>query len=150
MARSVRSIVAVLVGAAAAIAVVSASDALVGALWPLAPGTDLHDPAQLQRAMGAMPAAAFVALVIGWAVAAAVGATVATRIAAPTETGAPRRRPGVIVTALLLAGTAANLVSIPHPWWVWAAALVAIPTAGWLATQVAAPGAARLSGAASA
>jgi hypothetical protein len=74
-----------------------------------------------------------IVLLLGWVTAAAAGAFVATRLSPGWG-----RTPGLIVTALLLVATIANLVAIPHPPWIWAGAIILIPAAGWLATRAAA------------
>ena len=127
-----RSILAVLLGIVVGMLVVMAGDALVGRLFPLAPGVDPNDPTSLAQAIAAMPIAALLMLLVGWVTAAAVGAGVAARLA--------RRAPvphGLIVAAIILAATVANLILIPHPTWMLPAACVLIPVAGWVGVRLA-------------
>lgn len=127
-----RRVLAVVAGAAISILVVMLSDGLVASLHPLPEGTDLSDPEAMRAAIGDLPVTAMLLLVLGWAVATAAGAYLAVRMTPD------RWRPaGWIVTALLLLATVANLAMLPHPVWMWPAALVLIPLAGWLAIRAA-------------
>lgn len=121
-----RNVLAVGLGAVAAIVVVTASDALVASRWPLPAGADSNDPAQLRVAMAALPVAAFLVMLVGWLLAVSVGALVATRLSADG-----RKRHGLIITILFLLATIVNLVSIPHPVWLSVIAVVLIPLVGW-------------------
>lgn len=123
----VRSLLAVLAGVVASVAVVVAGDALAGQVYAVPAGTG---PAEMREAIRAMPAGAFALLLAGWVAASAVGAFLAARLA--------RRQPvahGLVVAFVLLASTVANLWLLPHPAWVWAGALVGIPLAGWAASR---------------
>jgi hypothetical protein len=72
-------------------------------------------------------------LVAGWALAAAVGSFITARLASHA-----RVIHGLIVALFVLVATIANLVKIPHPGWMWPAAIVLIPLAGWAASRLAA------------
>ena len=128
---TIRSALVLLAGVAAAVLVVVLVDTLVGSMYPLPEGTDLNDPASMSAAVAAMPTAAFALLLGGWVVAAAVGAYLSARLA--------RRSPalhGLIVAIFVLMATVANLAAIPHPMWLWPAAIILIPAAGWAATRM--------------
>ncbi|HEU4747327.1 MAG TPA: hypothetical protein VFS56_02415 [Gemmatimonadaceae bacterium] len=77
---------------------------------------------------------AFVLLLAGWVLAAAAGAYVAARLA--TRSAAMH---GLIVAGFDLVATVANLAAIPHPAWLWPAAIVLIPLAGWIAARLVRP-----------
>ena len=131
MNSTIRSALVLLAGVVAAVLVVVLVDTLVGSMYPLPDGTDLNDPASMRAAIAAMPAAAFALLLGGWVVAAAAGAYLAARLA--------RRSPalhGLIVAIFVLVATIANLAAIPHPMWLWPAAIILIPAAGWAATRM--------------
>lgn len=128
-----RRVLAVLIGAAVALAVVSLGDFVAGRMWSPSPDTDLSTAGGLSAAMASIPTRALMVLVFGWVAAAAAGAFVATRLS-PGRGQAS----GLIVTALLLVATIVNLLSIPHPVWVWVAAIMLMPAAGWLAARAAA------------
>lgn len=130
----VRSIMVVLAGLVASIVVVSGTDAIVSGLYPLPPGTDATDREALRQAAAALPVSAFVILLVGWSLASLAGSFVGARWAgrAPVAHGA-------LVALILLAATVANLVAIPHPIWMWPAALILIPVAGWAGVRLALP-----------
>ncbi len=128
---TIRSALVLLAGVVAAVLVVVLTDTLVGSTYPLPEGTDLNDRASMRAAVAAMPTGAFALLLGGWVVAAAAGAYLAARLA--------RRSPalhGLIVAIFVLVATVANLVAIPHPMWLWPAAIILIPAAGWAAAKL--------------
>ena len=128
-----RNVVAVMIGAVVAIAVVSISDLVVGSIYPMPAGTDMRDAESMSAAIAALPATAMVLLLVGWALAAGIGAFVAVRISAGHRMGF-----GLGVAALLLLATIANLAALPHPVWMWPGALVLIPLLGWGGARAAA------------
>jgi hypothetical protein len=130
MSPLLRGVLAVLAGAAVAILVVSLADLLVGRIYPLPPGTDMRDAASMAAAIAAMPVAALLLLLAGWAAAAAAGAFVGVRMTAGRYVWI-----GLIVTGLFLVATISNLAALPHPVWMWPAALVLIPLCGWLGAR---------------
>jgi hypothetical protein len=94
-------------------------------LWPLPPAVRLDDRAALAQHISKLPAAAFVAIALAWAVAPFVAAFVAALIV--------RRRlfgHALALGLVFLAMDAINLWSIPSPWWLNAAGiLLPIPAA---------------------
>jgi hypothetical protein len=131
MPATIRSALVLLAGVVAAVVVVMLMDGIVGRIYPLAPGIDLRNPENMRQAIAALPAAAFVLLVVGWALAAGVGAYIAARFATHA-----RATHGLIVALFVLVATASNLARIPHPVWMWPAAIILIPLAGWTATSL--------------
>jgi hypothetical protein len=129
MPTTIRSALVLLAGVVASVVVVMLMDAIVGRIYPLAPGTDLRNPDSMRQAIAALPAAAFMLLVVGWALAAGVGAYIAARFATNA-----RATHGLIVALFVLVATLSNLARIPHPVWMWPAAIILIPLAGWAAT----------------
>lgn len=130
MSPGVRRVLAVVAGAVVAVAVVSLSDGLVGRAYPLPEGTDMRDAESMRAAFAAMPLPAMLLLLAGWALAAGIGAFVAVRLTADRRIGA-----GLIVTVILLLATLANLAALPHPVWMWPAAIVLVPLVGWLGAR---------------
>jgi hypothetical protein len=128
---TIRSALVLLAGVVLAVLVVVLFDTLVGMLYPLPPGTDMNDEESMRKAVAAMPRSAFVVLLIGWIVAAGAGAYLAARLATQNVT-----EHGMIVAGFVLLATVANLAAIPHPTWLWPAAIALIPAAGWLATRL--------------
>lgn len=121
MPSGLRRVMAVVAGALVATGLVMLGDAVAGRMWT--PGT------------GEPPATVLLVLVLGWGVAAAAGAAVATLL---SEGRTPRA--GRIVTLAVLAGTVMNLMRVPHPSWVWVAALLLVPAGGLLLTRALARG----------
>ena len=128
-----RRVAAVVIGLVVAMLVVAGVDAIVGRTWPLPLGTDVKNAESMRAAMAAMPLAALCTMVLGWTVAAAFGAFTAVR-----KSPAHEARSGYIVTALFFAATIGNLLSLPHPAWMFAAAVICVPLAGLAGTRAAA------------
>ena len=98
-------------------------------------GLDLRDPQALAAHIAAAPLSAM--LVVGWALAAFVGAWVAARIARH------RRAAALVIGLLVLAGVIANIAMIPHPLWMTVAGLALPLPLAWLAARIASPRVAR-------
>jgi hypothetical protein len=135
MSPLLRRVLAGVVGAVSAVAIVSLSDALVTRAYPLPAGTDTGNSESLAAAIQGMPSAALLLMVAGWGLAAGVGAFVAVRLSAERRTGI-----GFIVAGILLLATIANLAMLPHPRWMWVAALVVVPLLGWLGARAGSAG----------
>lgn len=131
MQPTIRSALVLLAGVIVAVIVVVLMDGLVGRVYAFPAGTDLNDPESMRRAVAALPIAAFVLLVVGWALAAGAGAYVAARFAAHASAAH-----GLIVALFVLVATVANLAKIPHPAWLWLATIILVPAAGWTATRL--------------
>lgn len=127
----IRSALVLLAGVVAAVVVVVLMDTVVASLYPLPAGTEPSNPESFRQAVAGLPAAAFLLLVAGWALAAAAGSFLAARLA--THAHAIH---GLIVALFVLVATVANLARIPHPVWMWPAAIILIPAAGWAATKL--------------
>jgi len=100
-------------------------------------GLDLRDPQALAAHIAAAPLSAMLVVVVGWALAAFVGAWVAARIARH------RRAAALVIGLLVLAGVIANIAMIPHPLWMTVAGLVLPLPLAWLAARIASPRVAR-------
>jgi hypothetical protein len=125
-----RNVLAVVAGAVCAFAVVVLTDLLAAQLYPLPHGLDTSDREAARAAVASVPTGVLLVVVSGWALAAGIGAFCAVRASA-TRTPTP----GLIVAAILLLATIANLAMIPHPAWMWPAAVVLIPVLGWLGVR---------------
>ena len=130
MAPTIRSALVLLGGVVAAVFVVILMDTLVGNIYSLPAGTDPNNPDSLRQAVAALPVPAFLILVAGWVLAAAVGSYLAARLATHA-----RLVHGMIVALFVLVATIANLAKIPHPFWLWPATIILIPAAGWAAAK---------------
>jgi len=100
-------------------------------------GFDLRDPQALAAHIAAAPLSAMLVVVVGWALAAFVGAWVAARIARH------RRAAALVIGLLVLAGVIANIAMIPHPLWMTVAGLALPLPLAWLAARIASPRVAR-------
>ncbi len=127
----IRSALVLLAGVIAAVLVVVLMDRVVASIYPLPAGIDLNNPESMRQAVAALPVAALLLLVVGWALAAGAGSYLAARLA----TYAPATH-GLIVALFVLVATVANLAMIPHPVWLWPATIILIPAAGWAATRL--------------
>jgi hypothetical protein len=106
-------------------------DGVVISIYPLPPGTDMGDPESLRQGIASLPVAAFLLLVAGWAIAAGAGSYLAARLARQSAA-----MHGLIVTLFVLVATIANMARIPHPIWMWPAAIILITGAGWAAARL--------------
>lgn len=127
----IRSALVLFGGVVIAVMVVILMDALVGRIYPLPPGVDTRDEESLRQVIAGLPIGAFVLLLTGWILAAATGSYFATRLATQA-----RATHGLIVSIFVLVATIANLAAIPHPIWMWPAAIILIPAAGWVAARL--------------
>jgi len=114
-----RKIGATLAGIVLAFAVIVIVEMVGNALYPLPPGVDPRNPESLARAMRNVPAAALAVVVIGWTAGALAGSWLAARIARSVW-------PAVIVGALVVCGAVANMLTIPHPLWMWITSIVLV------------------------
>ena len=131
MQPTVRSALVLLAGVVVAVIVVSIGDAVAGSIYSLPAGVDRSNPESMRQAVAGLPTAAFMLLLAGWVLAAAVGSYVAARNA-----NHARAIHGLIVAVFVLVATVSNLAAIPHPLWLWPAVIILIPAAGWLATRL--------------
>ena len=130
MSPILRRVLAGFVGTVAALVVVSLSDALVARMYPWPAGTDMRNAESFAAAIEAVPLPGLLLMVIGWGVAAGIGAFVAVRLSVERTTTV-----GFVVAGLLLLATVANLAMLPHPRWMWIAPLLVVPLLGWLGAR---------------
>lgn len=100
-------------------------------LYPLPTGIDYSDRNAIAAAIGSLPLGALMIVVVAWALGALAGACTAVYVGR-------HRVLGILVGVVLLAGAVGNLLAIPHPGWMWIAALVAISAATLGGTRMAA------------
>lgn len=112
-----RKILSIILGALVAMLIVSA----VGYLYPV-PELESDDPAALAAVVGSMAPTAKILVAGGWFVGALAGAWLALRIS-------DWRMAAWIVTLVVLVGSIVNIVSLPHPLWMQACAVL-LPIAG--------------------
>ncbi len=127
---TVKIVMGAVAGLIAAFACIAAFEFLDQALYPLPPGFNIDDPAQMRRLMTIMPTPAIALVALGWFAGALRGGYLADRIGR-------RALPGWIVAALILVAAVANMAMIPHPAWMWAAGIILPVVAAWLAQRLA-------------
>jgi hypothetical protein len=127
-----RVIVGVVTGIIVSFIIVAAVEICSIKIFPLPPGTNMMDPASVKAAMASVPDGARVLVVVGWFFGALVGTFLTVKISRSAAQG-------VIVGAILLTMAILNMLSLPHPAWMWAAAIVAYVVATWLGTKLGAP-----------
>lgn len=128
-----RSIFAVLAGLFVAVITLSLFEYVSTLIFPLPPGVDPSDAEALRSVAGEIPTAAFLIILLGWSVAAFVGAWLAGRLA-----GRAPFLHGAIEAALLLTAGITNLFALPHPIWVWALGIAAFVGFGFAGARAAA------------
>lgn len=125
----VRTLLATGAGLVAMLVVVVVFEAIGHAVFPAAPGIDLDDPAQVRSAMTLLPPGALFMVLLGWASGAATGAWLGARLAREHRFAA-----AMSVGLVMLLLVVANLVMLPHPWWMAiGSVLLPLPSAwiGW-------------------
>lgn len=95
-------------------------------------GTNMADPETMRAVTRSMPPAALAMVLAGWGLGAFVGTLLAARIARGAQYG-------VIVGALLLTAAIMNMLSFPHPAWMWVGAIVLYVLMTALGTRLGAP-----------
>ena len=111
-----RKILSIILGALAAMLVVSAFGALAAHLYPM-PELESDDPAALAAVVAGMPILAKLLVAGGWFAGPLAGAWLALRIS-------DWRMAGRIVTAVVLASSIANILTLPHPLWMQVCAIL--------------------------
>ena len=127
-----RSILAVLGGGIVCGILIFAVEALGSRIYPLPPDLDPTDLEALKAATAALPAGAYLFVLIGWFVGPLAGSWVAARLAP----GSPLVH-GMIVAGLVAGSAILNLAVLPHPAWMWVAGPLVILGGGWLGARLA-------------
>lgn len=130
MAKRILSVIAAL---AVSFAIIIGFESVSGFLFKT-PGLDPRNPQTVSDMMASMPLAAFLWLLLGYAVSAFAGGVVATFLS-----GRNNVQPALIVGAALTVGGIMNLIAIPyHPlWFMITNVLIYLPFAwvGYLITK---------------
>ncbi|MES2059116.1 MAG: hypothetical protein V4564_24455 [Pseudomonadota bacterium] len=124
-----KRILSVVLGAIAAMAIVSLVELLAGRLYPLGGELDVADADAAAAIMGAAPFPAKLLVVLAWFLGALGGAWLALRIS-------DWRWSGWIIALLVVAGAITMIVMLPHPLWMQACAIVMPLIGGWIAVRV--------------
>jgi hypothetical protein len=117
-----RRLAATLAGFVAFTLTLTTVEVLSAALFPLPAGLAMDDEAALHAWIASLPAAAFLLVLLGWALGSVVGGAVAAKVG---RHPAPPRAVGVLGTL----GAVVNNLSVPQPAWMWAGLLLFLPGA---------------------
>jgi hypothetical protein len=124
-----RIILGIVAGAVVAFCCVFAIELVGHSLFPPPADINLANPADVERLMSELPAAAFAFVLAGWFLGSLAGAGVAHLLAR-------RALAGRFVGVLMIAACGYTLYAIPHPVWMWVAGIV-LPLLGvWLAERI--------------
>ena len=136
MVAMIRSVVPVLAGLVVAFSGVAGGEFLGQKLFPVPPDVDLSTPAAIKTDMeqGMSPTGALASVLLSWGFATVVGSYLAALFA-------PRAKltHGMVVGAIFLAATIANLMLLPHPLWMWVLGVAEILPAAYLGSWLAQP-----------
>ncbi len=127
-----RSILAIFLGWAASLVVIVLVEAASHQLFPLPPGTDVWNPADLAQGP-AIPTGALALVLAAWALGALAGGFLAGRLVSKGQV-----RHALLVAAVVLGSAVWTMLTIPHPAWMWVAAVLLVPAGGWLGGRLAA------------
>ncbi len=125
-----RRALGIAVGLAVAVFLVGVIEAISSYLYPLPPGIDYSDREAMGAAIATLPVGAFIVVLLAWTLAAWSGACTAVRVGRHAALG-------LIVGIVLLTAAVANMLAVPHPAWMWAAAVIAIPAATFAGMRMA-------------
>lgn len=133
-----KKILSIVLGVITGFAIVFTGDSTASAIHPWPANLDYHNRDVLRDYINTIPLAVMIVMIIFWLGSSLLGAMVAARINR-TEW----RKTALITGAILMAAALFNLVTIPHPLWMWIAALAGyLPAAllgGWLVRKKADP-----------
>jgi len=127
-----RAILAVIAGLLVGSVVIVGIEMLSTLAFPLPDGVDPMDQEAMRGVMHDIPTGAFLIIVLAYFLGVLAGAWTALRLH-PTHA----RWAGYVVVALFAAATAVNLLSLPHPAWVYVAAPIALVAGLALALRLA-------------
>ena len=122
----IRTLLAVVLGIAVAVATVTGIETLRYDLWPVAAGLDRMNMNHVGAIVLAAPLAANAMIVLGWTVGSFLGGLAASLIA-PTGNRFATMLPGVLIAL----GCAAMGAVVPHTYWMPGSGAVLSVIAGW-------------------
>ena len=127
-----RRIAAVLLGVITAFVLVAVIQKLGHSVYPPPPGLSLDDPETWKAYVAELPPGPFFFVLAAWALGTLGGGFVSARIA--------QEKPllyALVVGAVVMIASIAQLVAIPHPLWFTIAAIILIPAAAYAAARLA-------------
>ena len=142
------SILAVLMGSVVAVMLVAGGEAIGHWIFPppaevkkvlydsTAMESIMKDRAAMDALMGKLPLGSKVAVIVAWGVAAFGGSWLATWYAARHARASVGH--GIAVGIILLLATITNLMSFPHPIWMWVGGIALVLVGSFIGTWMAA------------
>jgi hypothetical protein len=128
----VRNVAAAITGVVTAFVLIMLIEKLGHSIYPPPPDIDFSDPEAMRPYIATLPFLALLFPMIAWVVATFAGTALACKIGTANPLAF-----AAVVGGLVLAGTIANLIVIPHPVWFSAVSLAAIAASAWIAVRVA-------------
>lgn len=127
---SLKRILALPAGLGAAMALTVVVESLGHALFPAPPPPPAGDARAYAAFVETLPAGAFVMVLLAHAAGTFGGAWTAMRLGGPVG-----KRLALVVGLLMVAGTVANLLAVPHPTWFALADIALVAGVAWLAAR---------------
>ena len=126
---TVRMIVAVLAGTAAAVITVMLVQRIGHMIWPPPEGVDFNNPDDLASMMETIPLGGKLAVVSAWFLGTLAGAITALKIGKAAW-------PAWAIGLLMVAASVSNTFMFPHPVWMTVSAVVLPALAVWIAQKL--------------
>ena len=127
-----RNIFAVVAGFCGMLLIIAATQLAAAKLYPLPPGFDLRDMAQLKAFVDSVPLSVELLVVAGWCLGAFAGAGVTARLAKSYKLPL-----AMVIGAFVAAATIANAVRVPHPDWMTVSGVLGPLVMAWIAQRLA-------------
>jgi hypothetical protein len=127
-----RRIGAVVAGVLVGVIIVTVNELICAKIYPLPPGTDLHDPKALAAAIKTLPIGALVLVLVGWFIAMLAASWIAAAIA-------HNRVAGAVAGVMLFVAAVLNMAMFPHPSWFKGTAFAIFLVAVTLGPRLGAP-----------
>jgi hypothetical protein len=128
----VKNVAAAIAGIVTAFVMIMLIEKLGHVIYPPPTDLDFSDPEVMRPYIATLPFLALLFPMIAWVVGTFAGTIVACKIGTANPLAF-----AAVIGGLVLAGTIANLIMIPHPVWFSAVSLVAIAASAWIAVRVA-------------
>jgi len=119
MAETVRKVLSYVAGLVTAFTVILVLEAVLHFVFTMPSSADLHDSAAIDRAMHAMPTAAFVALLMAYIIGSVAGGLTAALVSDGSSS-----TPSIVTGCALTIAGAANVFAMYHPTWFRVASLL--------------------------
>ncbi|MEL7186139.1 MAG: hypothetical protein AAFN50_06860 [Pseudomonadota bacterium] len=126
-----KNILAGIVGVVLAGSIIMIVEMVGHTMFPPPPDLDFSDVDAMRSYVSTLPAGAFLSVVLAWTLGAFGGTLVASKIG-----NARALIFACIIGGLILAGTAYNLVTIPHPLWVAIVGIAGIVGGAWFGMRL--------------